>query len=260
MDYENLLYETAERITTITINRPKSLNALNERTLEELRLALTRAKDDPVTKVILITGAGEKAFVAGADLNELASLNPISGRKLAEKGQALFSFLENLGKPSIAVVNGFALGGGAELALACTLRVASPNARFGLPEVGLGVLPGYGGTQRLPRLVGKGKALEIILSGEAIDAQEAYRIGLVNKIFLKESLMGEAKAFAQKLAQKGGMALRFAMEAVHQGLEVPFEKGLAMEACLGGLAWATEDAREGTKAFLEKRKPVFKDR
>jgi len=260
MDYENLLYETAERVTTITINRPKFLNALNERTLEELRNALARAKDDPATKVILITGAGEKAFVAGADLNELASLNPISGKGVAEKGQALFSFLENLGKPTIAVVNGFALGGGTELALACTLRVASPNAKFALPEVGLGILPGYGGTQRLPRLVGKGRAMEIILSGEAIDAQEAYRIGLVNKIFSKESLMEEAKQFAQKFTQKGAMALRFAMEAVHQGLEVPLEKGLGIEAALGGLCWATEDAKEGTKAFLEKRKPMFKDR
>ena len=260
MDYENLLYETVERITIITINRPKSLNALNYKTLKELEEALTGAQKDPETKVVLITGAGEKAFIAGADLNELALLNPISGKEVAEKGQVLFSFLENLGKPTIAVVNGFALGGGTELALACTMRVASPNAKFGLPEVGLGIMPGYGGTQRLSRLVGEGRAMEIILSAEAIDAQEAYRIGLVNKIFAKESLLEEARKFAQKFAQKGGIALRHAMEAIHQGLDLPLEKGFKLEASLAGLNWATEDAKEGTRAFLEKRKPIFKDR
>jgi enoyl-CoA hydratase len=260
MDYGNLLYETAERITTIMINRPKSLNALNYKTMEELEKGLTRAQGDPETKVILITGAGEKAFIAGADINELALLNPISGKEGSKKGQALFSFLENLGKPTIAVVNGFALGGGTELALACTMRVASPNAKFGLPEVGLGIIPGYGGTQRLARLVGEGRAMEIILSAKAIDAQEAYRLGLVNKIFPKESLLEEARRFAQGFTQKGGIALRLAMEAVHQGLNLPLEKGLELEASLAGLSWATEDAKEGTRAFLEKRNPIFKDR
>jgi enoyl-CoA hydratase len=260
MDYENLLYETTEQITTITINRPKSLNALNYKTLEELEKSFVRAQGDPETKVILITGAGEKAFIAGADLNELALLNPIRGKEVSKKGQAIFSFLENLGKPTIAVVNGFALGGGTELALACTMRLASPNAKFGLPEVGLGIIPGYGGTQRLSRLVGEGRAMEIILSAEAIDAQEAYRIGLVNKIFPKESLLEEAKKFAQRFAQKGGIALRLAMEAVHHGLSLPLEKGLELEASLAGLIWVTDDAKEGTRAFLEKRKPKFKDR
>jgi enoyl-CoA hydratase len=260
MDHRNLLYETAERITTITINRPKFLNALNYKTLEELEKGLMKAQEDPETKVILITGAGEKAFIAGADLNELALLNPVSGKEVSKKGQTLFSFLENLGKPTIAVVNGFALGGGTELALACTMRVASPNAKFGLPEVGLGILPGYGGTQRLSRLVGEGRAMEIILSAEAIDAQEAYRLGLVNKIFPKESLLEDARRFAQGFAKKGGIALRLAMEAVHRGLNLPLENGLELEAFLAGLSWATEDAKEGTRAFLEKRKPIFKDR
>ena len=260
MGYKNLLYETAERLTTITINRPKSLNALNYETLGELKDALTRAKNDPETKVVLVTGAGEKAFVAGADLNELALLNPMTGKEVSEKGQALLWLLENLGKPTIAAVNGFALGGGTELALACTMRVASPNAKFGLPEVGLGFIPGYGGTQRLSRLVGKGRAMEIILSAEPIDAEEAYRIGLVNKIFPKDSLMEDSRKFAQKFSQKGAIALRLAMEAVHYGLEMSLEKGLELEASLAGLTWSTEDVREGTKAFLEKRKPIFKDR
>jgi len=260
MSYKNLLYDTAERLTTITINRPKSLNALNYETLEQLRDAFTRAKNDPETKVVLITGAGEKAFVAGADLNELALLNPMTGKEVSEKGQALLWLLENLGKPTIAVVNGFALGGGTELALACTMRVASPNAKFGLPEVGLGFIPGYGGTQRLSRLVGKGRAMEIILSAEPIDAQEAYRIGLINKIFPKESLMEDSRKFARKFSQKGAIALRLAMEAVHHGLEMSLEKGLELEASLAGLTWATEDVKEGTQAFLEKRKPIFKDR
>lgn len=260
MDYENLLYETRERITTLTINRPNLLNALSYGTLEEIRDALIRTKKDPETKVVLITGKGEKAFIAGADLKELALLDPISGKEIARKGQDLFLFMENLGKPTIAVVNGVTLGGGLELALACTMRLASSNARFGLPEVGLGIIPGYGGTQRHSRLVGKGRAMEMILSAEPIDAQEAYRIGLVNKIFSRESLLEDAWKFAQRFVQKGAIALRLAMEAIHQGLDLPLERGLELESSLAGLSWATEDAKEGTRAFLEKRKPVFKDR
>ncbi len=259
MAYACLSVDLRQRIATITIDRPHQLNALNYQTLEELRDVLTGIKNDPEAKVILVTGRGEKAFVAGADLHELALLDPIGGKEVAEKGQDLFLFIERLGKPIIGVVNGIALGGGLELALACTMRVASPNARFGLPEVGLGIIPGYGGTQRLSRLVGKGRAMEMILSAEPIDAQEAYRIGLINKIFPKESLLEEASNFAQHFAAKGSMALRLAMEAVHEGSDLPLEQALRLESSLAGLSWATEDAKEGTKAFLEKRRPVFKD-
>lgn len=259
MDYENLLYETKERITTITINRPNVLNIINYKTMEEFRDAFVRAKKDPETKVVLVTGKGEKAFIGGADLNELVLLDPTGGKEVSQRGQAIFGIIENLGKPTIAVVNGYAVGGGMELALACTMRIASPNAKFGLPELSRGFLPGYGGTQRLPRLVGEGRAMEIILSAEPIDAQEAYRIGLVNKIFLQESLMDEARKFAQKFVQKGAIALRLAMEAVHYGLDLSLEKGLELESSLAGISLATEDAKEGTRSFLEKRKPIFKD-
>lgn len=260
MDYENLLYDTTDRVTTITINRSKFLNALNFKTKEELKDAFLRAKQDPYTKVIIFAGMGEKAFSVGADLNEFALLDPISGREVAQKGQILAQFIEDLGKPTIAAINGFALAGGLELALACTMRIASPNARFGLPEVGLGIMPGYGGSQRLSRLVGRGRAMEIILSAEPIDAQEAYRIGLVNKIFPKESLVEEVRKFTQKFAKKGAIAVRLAMEAVNHGLDLPLEKGCELEASLAALSLATEDAREGVRAFLEKRIPIFKDR
>ena len=259
MDYKNLLYQTIERITMITINRPK-MNTLSYETLEELKHAFVRAKDDPETKVVLFTGSGEKAFIAGMDLNEFKLLPPLMGKMVAEKGQALTLLMENIGKPTIAVVNGFCVGGGTELALACTMRVASPDAKFGLPEVGLGIMPGYGGTQRLPRLVGEGRAMEIVLSSELIDSEEAYRIGLVNKIFPKESLMQDSMQFAQRFSQKGAISLSSAIQAVHYGLEGPLEQGLKLEASLAGLTWATEDSREGRTAFLEKRKPIFKDK
>ena len=259
MEYKNLLYETVERITTITLNRPE-LNTLSYETLDELKHAFERAKDDPETKVVLFTGSGQRAFIAGMDLKEFKLLPPLMGTAVAEKGQALTLLIENMGKPTIAVVNGICLGGGTELALACTMRVASPDAKIGLPEVGLGIMPGYGGSQRLPRLVGEGQAMEIVLSSEPIDAQEAYRIGLVNKIFPKESLMEDAMRFARKFSQKGAVSLRLAMQAVHYGLEIPLEQGLKLEASLAGLTWATEDSREGAKAFHEKRKPIFKDK
>lgn len=259
MEYKNLLYETVDRITTITINRPK-MNTLSYETLEELKHAFARAKDDPETKVVMFTGSGERAFIAGMDLNEFKLLTALMGKAVAEKGQALTLLIENMGKPTIAVVNGVCVGGGTELALACTMRVASPDAKIGLPEVGLGIMPGYGGTQRLPRLVGEGRAMEIVLSSEPIDAQEAYRIGLVNKIFPKESLMQDAFAFAQRFSQKGAISLSSAMQAVHHGLETPLEQGLKLEANFAGLTWATEDSQEGALAFLEKRKPVFKDK
>jgi len=260
MNYENLLYDTVDRVTTITINRPKFLNALNHITKEELKDAFTRAKQDSVTKVVIFTGMGEKAFSAGADVNDLTLLDPIKGKETAQKGQAIAQLIEDLGKPTIAALNGFALGGGLELALACSMRVASSNAKLGLPEIGLGIMPGYGGSQRLSRLVGKGRAIEIILSGEPIDAQEAYRIGLVNKIFPNESLMEETRRFAERFVQKGAISLRLAMEAVHHGLDLPLDKGCELEALLAGLCLATEDAKEGVRAFLEKRKPIFNDR
>lgn len=259
MDYRTLLYETVDRITTITLNRPP-LNPLSYEMLDELRHAFERARDDAETKVVLLTGAGERAFTAGMDLTEFKLLPPLAGTAVAEKGQGLTLLLEGMGKPTIAVVNGICLGGGTELALACTMRVASDDAKFGLPEVGLGIMPGYGGTQRLPRLVGEGRAMEIVLSAEAIDAQEAHRIGLVNKLFPKGSLMHDATRFAQRFSQKGAVSLRFAMQAVHHGLEVPLEQGLKLEAYLAGLTWATEDCQEGAAAFREKRRPVFVDR
>ncbi|KUO75209.1 MAG: hypothetical protein APF81_16300 [Desulfosporosinus sp. BRH_c37] len=259
MEYKTLLYETVERVTTITVNRPK-LNTLSYETLEELKHAFLRAKDDPETKVVLFTGSGERAFIAGMDLKEFKLLSALMGKVVAEKGQALTLLMESIGKPTIAVVNGICLGGGTELALACTMRVASPDAKFGLPEVGLGIMPGYGGTQRLPRLVGEGRAMEIVLSSEPIDAQEAYRIGLVNKIFPKESLMQDSMRFARKFSQKGAISLSSAMQAVHYSLEIPLEQGLKLEASLAGLTWDTEDSREGATAFMEKRKPIFKDK
>ncbi len=259
MSYETLLYETADGITLVTVNRPKALNCLNWKTLGELENALKRAQKDRHTKVVMITGTGEKAFIAGADINELALVNPTTGRKIAQKGQAIFSFVENLGKPIIAVINGYCLGGGLELALACTMRIASTNAQIGLPEIGLGIIPGNGGTQRLSKLIGKGRALEMILSAESIDAKEAYRIGLVNKIFPKGSLLGEAKRFAQRFARKSALALRLAIQVVNQGSDLPLEKGLKLEASLAGLSLKSEDAREGMRAFLEKRKPSFKN-
>lgn len=260
MEYENLLYETKERITIITINRAEFLNTLTNKTKDELRDAFTRAKEDPVTKVIVWTATGEKAFSAGADVNELAFLDSLSGKQIAQKAQALAQFIENLGKPTIASINGFAVGGAFELVLACTLRVASSNATFTLPEIKLGIMPGYGGTQRLSRLVGKGRAMEIILSGEPIDAQEAFRIGLINKVFPQESLREETMKFAEKFAQKGAIALNLAMEAINRGLDLPLEMGCEIEASLAGSCWDTEDVKEGLKAFLEKRKPMFKDR
>ena len=259
MEYKNLLYETVERITTITINRPP-MNTLSYETLEELGHAFARAKNDPETKVVLFTGSGERAFVAGMDLKEFKLLPPLGGKEVAEKGQVLTLLIENMGKPTIAVVNGICLGGGTELALACTMRVASPNAKIGLPEVGLGIMPGYGGSQRLPRLVGEGRAMEIVLSAEPIDAEEAYRIGLVNKIFPRESLMQDSVRFAQRFSKNGAVSLSLAMQAVHHGLEMSLEQGLKLEASLAGLTWDTEDSREGAAAFWEKRKPIFKDK
>jgi enoyl-CoA hydratase len=247
-------------VLTITINRPKVLNALNAATLAELDQEIAIARDDAAVRVIILTGAGEKSFVAGADINELAVQTPVAGREHARHGQSLFDRIERLGKPVIAAVNGFALGGGCELAMACTMRIAADNAKFGQPEINLGLIPGYAGSQRLPRLVGRGRALELLLTGNQITAEEAHRIGLVNKVVPAASLQAEAKTLAALLASKAPVAVRYILEAVAGGLEMNFADAQDYEATLFGLVSTTEDMREGTKAFLEKRKAEFKGR
>lgn len=260
MEYENLLFEVKDRIARITFNRPHVLNALNFKTLQELSDCLERARNDEETRVLILTGAGEKAFVAGADINELALQTPIEGQDTALRGQQIFHKLETLGKPSIAAINGFALGGGCELALSCTMRIASRKARLGQPEVKLGILPGYGGSQRLPRLCGKGMAHELILTGEMVTAEEAYRIGLVNHVTEPENLLETAESIARKIIANAPLAVKFAMEAVERGMEIPQEEGLFLEATFFSLCCATEDMREGTRAFLEKRPAKFQGR
>jgi len=257
MAYETLLYEVKDGIAYVTINRPKVLNALNDTVITELDQVFSAIKDDPQVKAVILTGAGEKAFVAGADITQLVGLNTLEGKTFAERGQAVFNLIENLGKPVIAAINGFALGGGCELAMACTLRVASTKARLGQPEVNLGIIPGYGGTQRLPRLVGKGRAMELVLTGRMVDAQEAYQMGLVNKVVEPEKLIEEAEGLAKTIMSKGPVAVKLAIEAVNRGLEVGLEEGLRIEADLFGVCCSTEDKVEGTKAFLEKRKANF---
>ncbi|HEY7171729.1 MAG TPA: enoyl-CoA hydratase-related protein [Vicinamibacterales bacterium] len=258
MPFENLLLDRDGLVATITINRPKVLNALNAPTLDELRRAILELKSDDGVRAIVLTGAGEKSFVAGADINELAVQSPVSGREHALTGQHVFDLIEHLGKPVIAAINGFALGGGCELAMACTLRLAADTARLGQPEINLGILPGYAGTQRLARLVGKGRALEIILTGAPISAAEAERIGLVNRVVPAAELMAEARKLAASLAAQAPIAVRYIIDAVNSGLEMPFAEGCVHEATLFGLVAATEDMREGTRAFLEKRKAAFK--
>ncbi len=258
MAYETLIVEKREdRIAVVTINRPKVLNALNATVIDELEKCFKELQADPDVGVVILTGAGEKAFVAGADITGLVELDPLDGKRFAEKGQAVFNLIENLGKPVIAAINGYALGGGCELAMACTIRIASEKAKLGQPEVNLGIIPGYGGTQRLPRLVGKGRAMELILTGRMVDAQEAYQMGLVNKVVPPDKLLDEAIEMAKTILSKGPLAVKFAMEAVNRGLEVSLEDGLKIEADLFGMCCATEDKVEGTKAFLEKRKPNF---
>lgn len=258
MPFENILLEKQGSVAIVTINRPKALNALNADTLQELDQVFTDlAADDSVTAVVL-TGAGEKAFVAGADISFMKDLTAVEGREFGLLGQAVFNKIENLPQPVIAAINGFALGGGCEIAMACDFRYASENAKFGQPEVSLGVPPGFAGTQRLPRLVGKGRAKELLYTGDMIDAQEAYRIGLVNKVFAPEELLGAAIKTAQKISSKGQIAIRLTKSAVNQGLEMDAARGMAYEAEVFGLAFATEDQKEGMAAFLEKRKAEFK--
>jgi enoyl-CoA hydratase len=258
MAYENILYDKKDGIATITFNRPKVLNALNRKTIEELRDALLDARGDASVRVLILTGAGEKSFVAGADIVELSQQTPVNGKEFSLYGQGVFHLLETLGKPSICAINGFALGGGCEIAHCCSIRLASKTAKLGQPEVKLGILPGYGGSQRLSRLCGKGVAHELCLTGEMITAEEAQRIGLVNHIYEPAELLPAAEAMAKKIIANAPVAVQYAMEAIERGVEMPQEEGLFLEATLFGLCCATEDMREGTKAFLEKRPPQFK--
>jgi enoyl-CoA hydratase len=258
--FENLLIERDGGVALVTVNRPKVLNALNMQTLDELRRAILDLKRDDSIRVVILTGAGEKSFVAGADINELATQTPTSGRDHAMTGQHILDLIEHMGKPVIAAINGFALGGGCELAMACTIRVAADTARLGQPEINLGIIPGYAGTQRLARLVGRGRALEILLTGDMLSAQEAHRLGLVNRVVPAAELMAEAKKLAATLAAKAPIAMRYILDAVHRGLDMPFAEAQTFEATLFGLVASTDDMREGTKAFLEKRKADFKGR
>ena len=260
MSFDNLLLERDGAIAVVTINRPQVLNALNSSTIDELRRVILELKHDASVRSVIITGVGEKAFVAGADINELAVQRPAQGKEHALRGQHVFDLIENMGKPVIAAVNGYALGGGCELALACTLRVAADTARLGQPEVNLGIIPGYGGTQRLSRLVGKGVALDLLLSGRHITADEAFRIGLVNRVVAASELMNAARQLASELADKAPLAVQYIIEAVNRGLEISFDKGQFLEATLFGVIASTDDMREGTTAFLEKRKAEFKGR
>lgn len=257
MDYKNLLVEIKNAIALVTINRPDKLNALNKETLEELEKVFDRVKLDDTIDCIIITGSGEKAFVAGADISELNQQNGIGGEEFARFGQNVFSKIENIGKPVIAAVNGFALGGGCELSLACHIRLASEKAKFGQPEVNLGVIPGYGGTQRLAKLINSGRAMEFILTGDMFDAQEAYRLGLVNHVYSTDELIPKAFEMAEKIVSKGQLAVRLSVKAVKASEKMNLQEGIENEAALFGLACSTEDFQEGTKAFLEKRKPNF---
>lgn len=257
MAYECLLYEKREGIGYVTVNRPDKLNALNDVVVNELHDVFDSMAGDDEVQVVILTGAGEKAFIAGADISQLAVQTPVQGKKRSEHGQKLLNFIERMGKPVIAAINGYALGGGCELAMACTLRIASENAKLGQPEVKLGIIPGYGGTQRLPRLVGKGRAMELVLTGEMIPAEEARRIGLVNHVTTREDLIPTAENIAQQIMANGPIAIQFCLEAVNSGLEMPQDEAMRFEATLFGLCCTTEDMREGTRAFLEKRKANF---
>lgn len=258
MAYENLLYEKRDGIGFVTFNRPKVLNALNRKTMEELRDALLAAREDSSVRVLILTGAGEKSFVAGADIGELAVQTPVSGKETAAFGQSILNLLESLGKPTIAAINGFALGGGCEVALACSIRLASKTAKLGQPEVKLGIMTGYGGSQRLARLCGKGMAHELCLTAEMISAEEAQRIGLVNHVYEPAELLPAAEAMAKKIIANAPLSIQYTMEAIERGAEAPLAEGLYIETALFGLCAATEDMREGTRAFLEKRPAQFR--
>jgi enoyl-CoA hydratase len=256
----NVKYEKKGAIAYVTVNRPKVLNALNTSTWNDLNAAFEDAKADASVRGVILTGAGDKAFIAGADISELAHLDAYQGEESSRLGQSVLDLIENLGKPVIAAINGFALGGGCETAMACTMRIAVEQARFGQPEVKLGLLPGGGGTQRLPRLVGKGRALQLILTGETISAQEAYRIGLVNEVVPVDNLIDRAETILKQIAANAPIAVKFSLDAVNKGLDSSQSVGLALEASYFGICAASEDKKEGTSAFLEKRAPQFQGR
>ncbi len=260
MSFENILFEIREPLAILTLNRPKVLNALNRATFNELESAFTELAASDSVRAILLTGAGEKAFAAGADIQELAAVSALDGQQLAARGQRVFDLIEGCGKPVVACINGFALGGGCELAMACTIRLASENAKLGQPEVKLGLLPGYGGSQRLPRLIGKGAALKLLLTGEIVSAAEAYRLGLVDEVVPAGELLQRAEQLALAIAANAPLAIRQTIAAVHAGYDLPLRQALDLEASLFGLCCATEDKAEGTRAFLEKRPPVWKGR
>src|SRR5437868_5859019 len=257
MPYENVKIDLRDGILFLTIDRPNVLNALNAETVEEIYRVFAAARDDESVKAVIVTGGGEKAFVAGADIAELAQMTPIGGKETAQRGQEVFNFIERFPKPVIAAINGFALGGGCELALACHIRIASENAQLGLPEVTLGIIPGYGGTQRMARLLGKGRALELICSGDRVKADEAARIGLVNRVVPLDQLLPACEELAKKIASRAPLAVKAAIEAVVIGSEMPSEEGQLLEATLFGLLCATDDTKEGMRAFLAKRAANF---
>ena len=257
MTYENLLYEMRDAVAIVTLNRPKVLNALNRALFNDLESAFLEIASDASVRAVILTGTGEKAFAAGADISEVAQTNALQGQALAARGQAVFDLIENCGKPVIAAVNGFALGGGCELAMACTFRIASETARLGQPEVKLGLIPGYGGSQRLPRLVGKGAALKLLLTGDMIGSAEALRIGLVDEVVPAAELIARAETLAKTIAAQSASAVRSCIEVVNAGYDLPIAAALEMEAARFGLACGSEDKSEGTRAFLEKRPPVW---
>jgi enoyl-CoA hydratase len=260
MAYESLLCEVRDAVGNVRINRPEKLNALNRKVMEELLTCFQSLKEDQEVRVVILTGSGEKAFAAGADIGELAPQSALEGKETSLFGQQVFNLIENLGKPVIAAINGFALGGGCELAMACTLRIAAETARMGQPEVKLGLIPGYAGSQRLPRLVGKCRALELILTGETITALEAHRLGLVNQVVPATEVLATAEKLAQKIIANAPLAIKFALEAVNHGMEIPAGEGQFLEATLFGLCCTTADMKEGTRAFLERRPPKFTGR
>jgi enoyl-CoA hydratase len=257
---ETVTYEKKGGIAYVTLNRPKVLNALNKTALADLRAAFEDARDDSSLHGVILTGAGDKSFIAGADINEVATDTPVQAEEKTRRGQHLMDLIENLGKPVVAAINGFALGGGCEAALACTIRLAAETAKFGLPEVKLGIIPGYGGTQRLPRLIGKGVALQLILSGAMIDAQEAYRIGLVNAVVANAELIGRAEAILNQIGANAPLSVRYALESVNKGMETSLAEGLVLESTFVAICTSTEDKKEGTSAFLQKRPANFQGR
>ena len=260
MGYENILLERIGAVATVTVNRPKVLNALNGQTLRELAAAFDEVEADAAIRCLVLTGAGEKAFVAGADINELAKMQPMEAKDLAFAGQQVFGRLERMTKPSIAMINGFALGGGCELALACTLRTASTSAKLGLPEVSLGIIPGYGGTQRLARIAGPGVAREWVLTGDMYSAEEAHRVGIVNRVFAPEALREGTMQIVDTIGKRGPVAVRLALETIRRGMNMSQPEGEIIESDMFALAATTTDMREGMAAFLEKRKPLFQGR